>query len=832
MRKPFIIIGVIFGAVMIGLIAIFSYLQINSSSIREKLLTVVNDQLNVPVSAENLEIVILEKFPNISLRLDNVLIKSALESKEPDTLLFCQNLYVEFGLISILKGDIILRSISAYEGKLNLKWGADGDDNYTIFKEHSGNSNAYINLKSLTLMNTQITMQGSEESSLHYEFIAKRIKLAGVLDENDINANANWEIYVPNWNEQSIFISGSTDFYSNAESKDIEIKNGQLDLNGWKLKLEGRIEDEQGNWTARAKNLDMSEVLRLLPKDLIPSSKNIIADGNLDLELEANTTISGTHFRANGKWTNGYLNANDSYFIGSDINADITFDNGRLNSKESSSISIKNISCQSLDSDLSGTLYLKNFNSPQCKAVIKFDSQWMDLMHWLNYSTWEGSNGNLKGEIEWSNSFESINKFRKNGLWGGEWKGLLSIPNATLKVDGATNSTLLSDLQVQFKGHDLAILKGSIQTSDTKAKVKGLIRNAFNNLENYYKFQITGREWKIEDVINWEIWNANFTGSDGNSFESGYELAFAANRFTYKDFDGTDVKSTIKGKGLNAKTEDFFVRHSGGTISSSIEWRELINGSSQLRLNGNIQNAELKEILRSFNNFDQNYITDKNLSGILDSRAQVRMDFDSSQNILSEKIIADIEFKIENGRIIDFETLKALKRFSEVDKLNDVQFGPFTNRIRIANKVVIIPEMTLENNAITLKVAGTHSFENYLDFLIKMQLRDIVGNKKQPRSKALDEFIKEKNMTEKVWVPIKVQGPVENLKFSIDAKKITEGLKSNLKNDWKKQAEDLKSIFQKNEKTKKEEPEYEFQWEEEPDTNRLFSESLRSFNRF
>ena len=359
-----------------------------------------------------------------------------------------------------------------------------------------------------------------------------------------------------------------------------------------------------------------------------------------------------------------------------------------------------------------------------------------------------------------------------------------------------------------------------------------MVRNAFNNLENYYKFQITGREWKIEDVINWEIWNANFTGSDGNSFESGYELAFAANRFTYKDFDGTDVKSTIKGKGLNAKTEDFFVRHSGGTISSSIEWRELINGSSQLRLNGNIQNAELKEILRSFNNFDQNYITDKNLSGILDSRAQVRMDFDSSQNILSEKIIADIEFKIENGRIIDFETLKALKRFSEVDKLNDVQFGPFTNRIRIANKVVMIPEMTLENNAITLKVAGTHSFENYLDFLIKMQLRDIVGNKKQPRSKALDEFIKEKNMTEKVWVPIKVQGPVENLKFSIDAKKITEGLKSNLKNDWKKQAEDLKSIFQKNEKTKKEEPEYEFQWEEEPDTNRLFSESLRSFNRF
>lgn len=831
MRKAFIIIGVIFSAVMIGLIAVFSYLQINSSSIREKLLMVVNDQLNVPVSAEKLEIVILEKFPNVSLRLNNVLIESTLDSKESDTLLFCKNLYIEFGLISILQENIILRSISAYEGKLNLKWGADGDNNYNIFKGDSVNSNAYIDLKSLTLMNTEITMEGLKESSLHYKFIAKRIKLAGVLDQSAINANANWEIYVPNWNEQSIFISGSTDFYSNAESKNIEVKNGQLDLNGWKLKLDGTIEDDQGNWTAKAKNLDMSEVIKLLPKDLIPDSKTVIADGNLDLELKANTTVSGTHLSANGKWTNGYINANDSYFIGSDINADITFDNGRFNSKESSSISIKNISCQSLDTELSGSLHLSNFNSPKCKAVVQFDSKWMDLMHWLSYSTWEGSDGELKGKIEWSKKFKSLYDLRSNGIWGGEWKGLFSIPTAALRVEGANNPTLLSDLEVQLKGYDLEILKGSIQTLDTKAKVKGIVKNVFNDIENYYKFQITGGEWKIEDVIDWGIWNADFTGSDNNSFESSYEFALAANRFTLNDFSGTDVKSTVKGKGLNAKTDDFFIRHSGGTISSSIEWRELNDGSGQLRIDGGVKKVELKEIFRSFNNFDQNHITDKNLSGILDSRAQIRIDFDPSLNILPEKIIADIEFNIENGRLLDFETLKALKRFSEVDKLTDVKFSPFTNRVRIANEVVIIPEMILENNALTLKIAGTHSFENYMDFLIKMQLRNIVGNRKQARSKDLDEFIKEKNQTEKVWIPITVKGPAENLKFSIDAKKISEDLKSNLKNDWKKQSEDLKSIFQKGEKLKKEEPEYEFQWEEEPDTNRLFIESLRSFNK-
>ena len=218
------------------------------------------------------------------------------------------------------------------------------------------------------------------------------------------------------------------------------------------------------------------------------------------------------------------INANDSYFIGSDINADITFDNGRFNSKESSSISIKNISCQSLDTELSGSLHLSNFNSPQCKAVVKFDSKWMDLMHWLSYSTWEGSDGELKGKIEWSKEFKSLYDLRSNGIWGGEWKGLFSIPTADLRLEGANNPTLLSDVEVQLKGYDLKILKGSIQTLDTKAKVKGIVKNVFNDDENYYKFQITGGEWKIEDVIDWGIWNTDFTGSDENSFESSYEF--------------------------------------------------------------------------------------------------------------------------------------------------------------------------------------------------------------------------------------------------------------------------------------------------------------------
>jgi DNA integrity scanning protein DisA with diadenylate cyclase activity len=185
---------------------------------------------------------------------------------------------------------------------------------------------------------------------------------------------------------------------------------------------------------------------------------------------------------------------------------------------------------------------------------------------------------------------------------------------------------------------------------------------------------------------------------------------------------------------------------------------------------------------------------------------------------------------VKDGNLINFKTLDALRRFTEVEKLSNIKFGELTNRVRIANKMIIIPEMTLENSALTLKVEGTNGFDGKMNFLIQMQLRELLGNKKTIRSKRLDDFIKEKNNQEKVWIPLRMNGYPENIKFSIDTKKIGDDVKLNIKNDWKKQSEDIKSLFNNKKKNKKEETEYEFIWEEEPDTNRSFSQLDRSFN--
>ena len=827
MRRGFILLGVIVSTLLIGIIIIISYLKINSDPLRDKLLFVVNEQLNAPVSAQSLDMNFMHKFPNISLKLDDVLVYGTLEE---DTLLFCKNLYIEFGILSILKGETIIKKISAYEGKLNLKWNTNGENNYSILKPISTNSNSYINLEGLTIMNTEINIESRKMSSLDYHFIAKRIKLSGLLEKDAINAKARWEVYVPNWNKQSVFISGSSDFYSNSTSQNIEIKNGQLKLNEWQLQLSGNINEDDGVWSASAKNLDMGKVIQLLPKEFIPSSRDLYLDGNLDLNIDAISNFSGTSINAKGNWTNGYLNINDSYFIGDNINTQIIYSNGKLNSFETSLLRFEDISLESRGSKFRGGLSLENFKQPKCKAKIKFDSQWMDLMHWLEYKTWEGSKGELLGEIYWNNDFKNIDQLKKKVFWGGKWKGNLLIPKADLEIEGANQTTQLSNFNIEFDDYNLNIISGVIQTQNSKAKVKGVIKNVLNDFDESYELQITGDEWNLEELKKWKIWEADFTGNNDPEFNSNYALTIATDRVSFKEFLGTEARCLVKGKGYNAKTNDFFIRQSGGTISSIVEWRPFKESGGQLRINGLVKNTSLKGIFQSFQNFNQNELTDKNLSGNLNANGEIRIDFNPEFDILHENILADIEFKVKNGNLINFKTLDALRRFTEVEKLSNIKFGEFTNRVRIANKMIIIPEMTLENSALTLKVEGTNGFDGKMNFLIQMQLRELLGNKKTIRSKRLDDFIKEKNNQEKVWIPLRMTGYPENIKFSIDTKKIGDDVKLNIKNDWKKQSEDIKSLFNNEKKNKKEETEYEFIWEEEPDTNRSFSQLDRSFN--
>ena len=835
-KKVLIALALLIGVALLGLAGLIGYLQSDSDALRARLLGVVNEQLSVPVQASGLELDVLGQFPDVSLRLDHVFIEDPLRPNSGDTLLYFEEVYAQFGLFSVLRGETILKRVTVSNGALKMRWEEDGQTNFDILKEDSTETASYVDLKGFTVLNARIHLSGYGDSPWEFPFVAERLKLSGVLDAEQFDAKAAWELLIPRWNDQSVRIGGSTEFFSNSEVDQILVDNGVVTINDWELDLSGSIQQGIGQWTATAENLDMSDVMALLPKALIPDPSTIVADGLMDLKVVASTTPAGSRIRAEGDWKKGSLNASNGWIVGEDVSAHVVFDNGPQARLETATLDISAFSFQSRNSVLSGSFKMDNLVQPRAQAslTLKGQNNLLDVMHWLEFPTWTGSQGHVNGTIGWRQTFSSLEALTDQGVWLGQWSGNLEVKEGHLVIKDVPTPTKLPLARLELRGQDLYIAEAQVQTGKTLARIQGTVHNFLNDDLFHYQLRLTGREWSVEDLTNWEIWNGDFTGGadDGEDFADTYDLEVAVDRLRFGDFSATDVSGRFSGKGLHVESDNVFLRHSGGSLSGRMEWVPLPKDHGQLLLEGQINRVDLKALMASMDNFGQSQLTSEQLSGVLDATFRLSAPFDEEFNLQAEDLLAEVDFQVAKGRITGFEPLQELSRFAEVEDLKDVRFGTVKNQLRIANQTVFIPEMTLENNALVLKVAGQHRFDNVMDFTLQMQLRDLVGGKKTPRSKALDEFIAEEASRGPVWIPIKIFGPADNLKFTLDKKTLTQDIKSSVQDDWKRQGEELRSIFQKPvERPIVPEKKYQFEWEEEPDTNRSFSGILRSFSR-
>jgi len=835
-KKVLIALAVVVGLAILGFVGIIAYLLWDEEALKERFLVAVNEQLNVPVQVDHLEVDIFGQFPDISLRFDHLYIEDPLRQGSGDTLLYYDEVYAQFGLWSVLKGETVLSGVTMENGVLNMRWEENGQTNFDILKEDDSNPDTYMELENLTLLNTRVTLSGTGENPWKLPLVAERAELQGVLDAQTFNANASWDIRVPEWNDQFVQLSGSMNFKSNSADSSIFVENGLLKINDWDLTVNGQIQNGVGNWTASANDLEMSEVLSLLPEAFVPDPGTIVTNGLLSLLVQAETKPTGTRIQATGDWSNGSFNASQGWIVGRDAKAHFAFDSGSEELKIPSYLKISDMFFRSEHSTLRGDISIHQLDAPRIESTVSIDGRdnLMDLIHWLEYPTWSGSSGSLSGTVKWQNQFESLDQFAELGVWGGYWGGILDIQDASLTIKDVPKTTHIPSARMELVGHDLHIPSAQIKTGSTTALASGRVHNFFNDEVMHYALHISGSDWNADDISQWEIWNGDFTGEpDDEDFVDTYDITVSVDQLQMGSVRASQASGRFSGVGLHVESDNILVRYSDGTLKGRLEWLPLQNDEGKLLFDGSLQHVDVREFMNSMKNFGQDQITSDQISGVFNANLRISAPFNSDYDLKKEELAATVAFEFEQGRIQNFEPLLALSRFAEVEDLKDVRFGTLKNEIRIADGVVYVPEMTLENNVLLLKVAGKHHFSDLLDFTLQLQLRDLVNGRKPNRSQAIDSYITEEETRGPVWVPIKVYGPSDDLKFSIDKKAISQEVKANLQEDWKRQGEEFKGLFEKPvERPVVPETKYQFEWEESPDTNRLFIRDFRSFTGY
>ena len=100
--------------------------------------------------------------------------------------------------------------------------------------------------------------------------------------------------------------------------------------------------------------------------------------------------------------------------------------------------------------------------------------------------------------------------------------------------------------------------------------------------------------------------------------------------------------------------------------------------------------------------------------------------------------------------------------------------------------------MDITSSAISISASGTHTFENIIDYHLKLLLSDVLSRKAKKAKKENEEFgVIADDGLGKTNIFISMKGPINNPKIGYDGK----GAQQKIKNDLVQEKQSLKKIL-------------------------------------
>ena len=357
---------------------------------------------------------------------------------------------------------------------------------------------------------------------------------------------------------------------------------------------------------------------------------------------------------------------------------------------------------------------------------------------------------------------------------------------------------------MQFNNNDLALSNVSGKLGNSDFLLNGFFKNIITFL--LFENQPIGIETDLKsnflDVD--QLFALGFEKPEGDAARKKPEYEFKISRninlnfncdvkaLRYKRFHATELRGDLLVKNEMAVSRNIKFNSMGGemTFSGIVDAKnnKAIDVVSTFKLNGIYADS----VFYVFENFDQSFIVDKHLKG--QAYADVSLEFTLNQNLrlYQETLVSDISTYIKNGELNNFEPMKKLNKYLNDEGLSKLRFSDIKNEIHIENKTVYIPQMEVRTNVTSIKVSGTHTFDQRIDYRIIAPLRN---NKNINYVEAKEALEDDGSGQSKLF--LKITGTTDNYNVSYD----TESVKKKIVSDLKKEVIELKEAF-KNKGTK------------------------------
>ncbi|MBM3165343.1 MAG: hypothetical protein FJZ80_07775 [Bacteroidetes bacterium] len=711
----------------------------------------VGKQFKEPVYFKNADLAFWATFPNLAVNINEVRINDAFPNpKKQGKLLSAKRIRLIFNPWDLWNENYHIKVVELKKGELNLRISKNGATNYHIFRPspNANSSPLTVKISSFRTLDFKVNYLNAADNQIAKTTL-QEMTFSGAMNNLNFALMARGDF---NLNEIQ---SGSVVMIRNKPVKvnlslDIDASQGRIQfptskvlIAGIPLNLGGIYSPDSMNILLSAFSLPLTDVVNKLSLESAQKEvQTYKGRGTVDfrLRLSSNPSHPKTAIDCRFEVNKGHLQEpiKHTHITGLSMKGSYT-SNGE---PEKDQIRLSNLKFKSVAGLFKANLTIHNFINPNLKGSAHgaLDLEIVNKLFKNDYLNQVTGLAKLKADFDLDLA-RNVRVHRVNGT--------LQLNNVGFKALNDHRTFERINGIFTLRGSEVGIEGATLSINRSDVALDGRFGNVYNYLSNSGNLQVdcklesqnlfvedlgkTTREEKRENVGKQFVLPKNIDGI----------IALKAQHISYENHSFYQLGGNISlGEGvLNFPSLSF--RNGGADILGSVNIRE--DAPEHLLISAKLHsgNIHFAPFFREWNNFDQEVITAQQISGIAQTELDFFAPFDLIGGIELHEIKVNARIKVLNGSLRNVKALeevasslktntgklligkKNLENFER--NLNNIAFRTLENTLVIERGVLTIPNMRIESSAMNLELSGTHSFEQQIDYRIKFDFRELLG---------------------------------------------------------------------------------------------------------
>ncbi len=767
MRKLLKIFGLLALLATVAVLVLGLWARTHEDELKQKAISALEAGLLTDMDIGSIELSVFEHFPNVSLTCGGVMLTDTYG--KGDTLLWAESLGLELSVFRVIRGDYSFKKVRVSEGGVHLEREVDGRDNYHFWRTTGGSdsSKTVLDIEAVALRNIHFRLR-DRSSDVFVETLHLSADVKGSINDQLIlfegsletphlfveAAQKRWMSGLPVSGSLRASIDNGERIY---DFNDVTLDVNRVDLDG-KARFAIAEAGVECSIDADLDGIDLKELNRMLPEEEAAILKPYALDGKASGRFRM-LGISGA--RSSPNWTvageieDGWVQHRESDIAVDAVDAAWSVSGGSGDPGK--------LSLTAFEGNLEGSRFelrgeLSNFAEPGLDLYLDGTLALGDVQRFLSAD----SIGTLTGEAEVHAHYTGRLPVREDANGSGFDVELLrqaslggSVELDDVGLDLHSLPRPIEDLNGYFelKGNKGSIAGATMTVGATDIELDGSLSNLLPWLfSDREALEITARCKSDHFYMASFLTDGEETADDNGTENYHLELPdnlrirldVALDRFSFRDFEASSVngKASLTPAGVFMDPLQFNTAEGRFTLRCSATPK---SGGFGITAHGDIRGVDISKLFVGFENFGQDFLTAEHVRGRADVDATLKAYMNDQLDIDPKSIVSDIDLRIDNGELIDLQSMQHIAAYMQENKLiapfvrgeelrkelRHIRFETLENRIEIKDERIVMPTMDIQSSALDIVASGAHWFDQRIDYTITLYLRDLLVQKDQ-----------------------------------------------------------------------------------------------------